>query len=261
MRGFCGSSVGMTQTVESLFRDQAEADERSSCRLVLRLALADAFSTSHLLAIPDDVEDPEAAVIRPRNANVAVLRQRQSPRLGDLLQRGLGVGQGKGPVVEVFQIIGELAVDEIERRLPTAIENDCADHRFEEIFEEGRSFPAPREFLTRSEDHPTIEAEKSGPFGKPFRAHKMDALAGQHPLIVFRKLLEEDLRHSMPDHGIAEELEPLIGASLLRRQSRPVSQRSLQQISILESMIEEFLERGKSVVFVRCHACIVQIED
>ena len=125
----------MTQTVESLFRDQAEANERATRCLVLRLALADAFSTSHLFAIPDDVKDPEAAVIRPRNANVAVLGQRQSPRLGDLLQRGLGVGQDKGPLVEVFQIIGKLAVNEIERRLPTAIENDCADHRFQEILE------------------------------------------------------------------------------------------------------------------------------
>jgi hypothetical protein len=88
----------------------------------------------------------------------------------------------------------------------------------------------------------------------------MNALAGQHPLVVLREFLEEDLRHSMPDHGIAEELEPLIGASLLRCHRRPVSKCALQQISIFESMTEEVFERGKSVVLVRRHRGILQIE-
>jgi len=168
MRGYCGSSVGMTQKVGSLFRDEPQPHERAPCRLMLRLSFADTFTSSDLFAIPDDVEDPQAPVVWPRNADLAVLGQCQSTRLGNLLQRGLGVRESQRPLVEVFQILGELIVDEIERRLPSAIEDDRGDHRFEEIFEEGRSFPPPREFLTWPEDHPAIEAEQGGPFSQPF---------------------------------------------------------------------------------------------
>lgn len=89
----------------------------------------------------------------------------------------------------------------------------------------------------------------------------MDAFAGQRPLIVLRKVLKEDLRHSMPDHGITEELEPLIGAPLLRRHCGAVSQGPPQQISVLESMTQKVFEFRQGFVRIRRHVVIVQIEN
>ena len=86
MRGYCGSSVGMTQKVGSLLRNEPQPHERAPRRLMLCLAFADTFAASDLLAIPDDVEDPQAAVVWPRNADLSVLGQWQTARLGDLLQ-------------------------------------------------------------------------------------------------------------------------------------------------------------------------------
>ena len=88
----------------------------------------------------------------------------------------------------------------------------------------------------------------------------MDAFSGQRPLIVLRKVLKEDLRHSVPDHGITEELEPLIGAPLLRRHRGAVSQGPPQQISVLESMTQEVFEFRQGFVRIRRHVVIVQIE-
>ena len=70
----------------SLFRDETQPDECAASGLVLRLSFADPFAAGHLLAIPDDVEDPQAPVVRSRHTDLAVLGQRQSTRLGDLLQ-------------------------------------------------------------------------------------------------------------------------------------------------------------------------------
>ena len=227
---------------------------------MLRLAFTDPFATSHLFAIPDDVEDPQAAMVRPRDADFAVLGQRQPASLGDLLQRGLGIRESQGPLVEIFQIIGELVVDEIQRSRPSAIENDRADHCLEEILEESRSFPPRASSSLGPRTTQPSRPSRAARSAKPFRSHQMDSFTSQQPLIVLRKFLEEDLRDSMPDDGVAEELEPLIRAFLLRRQCRPVSQRTSQQVSIFESVTEEFLERRKSVVVVRRHACIVQME-
>ena len=152
----------------SFFGNEPQADERAARCLVLCLSFADTFTTRDLFTIPDDVEDPQAPVVWPRNADLAVLGQCQSTRLGNLLQRRFGVRESQRPLVEVFQILGKLIVDKIERRLPSAIEDDRGDHRFEEIFEEGRSFPPPRELLTWPEDHPAIEAEQGGPFSQSF---------------------------------------------------------------------------------------------
>jgi hypothetical protein len=242
-----------------LFRDETKPHKRATSRLMLCVTFADPFATSHLLAVPDDVEDPLAAVVWPRNANLSVLGQRQPTGLSDLLQRGLGICKCQRPLVEVFQIIGKLFMDEIEGRLPSTIEDDRADHRFEEVLEEGRTLPPSRELLTWSKDHPTIEPEQGCPLGQPLRTNQVDTLAGQHPLIVLRKLLKEDLRHRVPDHGIAEELEPLIRASLLRRHRRSVSQSTLEKISIFETMTEEIFEFRQGFVRIRRHERIVQI--
>ena len=71
----------------SFFWNESKPDECAAGSLVLSLSLADPFAASHLFSIPDDIEDPQAAVVGPRYADLAVLGQRQSARLGDLLQR------------------------------------------------------------------------------------------------------------------------------------------------------------------------------
>jgi hypothetical protein len=191
-------------------------------------------------------------VIRTLGSLRKVLGQGQPPRLGLLLQRRLGVGQHERPLVQAANLVAQLRLDEGASGLEAAIQGDGAHQGLEDVLQQGGSLATAALLLGASHLHPAVQTQPRRLLGQTGGADEVRAHAGEHALVGSGKALEQQQRRGMPEHRIAEELEPLIAATGPRLIGRAVAQRPLQQTTVGEGVPEIALQR--SVPVVSAHA-------
>ena len=130
----------------------------------------------------------------------------------------------------------ELTQDEELGGVPSRIEVDGTQDRFEGIRQDGGLLAPARRLLTPAQQEDLADAEAVGHLGQHAGVHHGRAHLGQHPLGEAGIALVAVPGHDEPQHGIAEELESLVGGrtTLLLAAPAPMGQRVLQKTDVAE---------------------------
>jgi hypothetical protein len=156
------------------------------------------------------LDDETLVVIGPDFFDDAVLGKLQALSLRQLLQRGLVVLKEQIVFVDCFEIALERCLDEMSRRLDTAIKIDGGDHRFEDVGEQ-RFFLAPAGLLfSNAEVDGVPHAVVLRFHGQAGRADEIRLDLGKRALVESRETLKKQIADDESENGVAEELEGLV---------------------------------------------------
>ena len=183
-------------------------------------------------------------MLGPLRGEQRVDRQHRFPGLHARLQFALGVVapglvlQRPGPVVEEVRVDGA-------RGIETAVDPGGAENRLEGGGEAAR--PAPVSIVPGAAAQPQAPAEREAArdLGEDAAVRAAAPQHSQRALVDPRLLLEELLRQQQAEHGVAEELEPLVVLPHLRMLVAEGGMREgrLQELRPPEAVAQARLER------------------
>ena len=143
--------------------------------------------------------------------------------------------------------ITEQSPDERSRCLRTTIQVDRSDDRLEGVGQNGllvaptgRQLPVPEADRITQPDNP-------GHLGERRSTHDRGADHGQVPLRKARVVPEKLVGYHHSQHGVAQELQPLVGRAAILRAPRTVSRRIPQQARVSEPVAEAGLQADQVV--------------
>src|SRR5437762_9228091 len=102
------------------------------CRLLLRFLLRRSFAARDV-ASHFYLDNERLAMIGTDVVDDAVLRQRKSASLRELLQRGLVIVKQQILFIDRANVLAERFLDELSRGIDAAVEIHRSDQRFEKI--------------------------------------------------------------------------------------------------------------------------------
>jgi hypothetical protein len=127
-----------------------------------------------------------------------------------------------------------------------AVEEHRAEQRLEGILERGGAIAAAGRLFARSEAQGAVQADLPGQPGEEGAVGEHGAVPAEGALPFGRVLEVQRLREHELQHGVAEELEPLVALREVRLvlQSRRVGERPRQQRPVAEDVTEARFEGG-----------------
>ena len=170
----------------------------------------------------------------------AITRHRQSTRLQQFLQLGLGV---LGPAADVGGVdhIAEQPLHQRTRGGKSTIDERRSDERLERIGQDRCTLGPAATRLALAEPQCLWETVTQRHLVQAVLAHEVGANAGQIALVAAGKPLEQETGHRQAQHRVAQEFKPLVvigaeaavcdGQRQQRRICKRVPQVSLQRLN------------------------------
>src|SRR6185312_3095971 len=213
--------------------------QRVARRGLFGLFLIFSGAASQLLVGQADQDLERLVVVRAVGRGELVHRGRLVALLQQLLQAALVVGLQQAAV-----LAGAPGADELRGGIVAAVEVDGADQRLDRVGQQAGARAPAGGLLSDAEQKMGAEAELLSPGGQARPRDEERLLLRQSPLGVLGILVEQLVRHDRRQHGVAEELEPLVispGPALAGE--RLVRQRQLEQVRVLKTIPDDRFER------------------
>ena len=148
------------------------------------------------------------------------------------------------PGHRVGEAIVQDPLDEVERGDGPAVQVDRPEHRLERVGQDRCLRPPAGPRLALAEQQPVTELEAAGDGRERCRVDHALAQVGQLPLGHVGVAAVDEVGHRPAEHGISEELEPLVRL-LAGRLRAPAAVRhgATQQSHVVELVAEPLAER------------------
>ena len=145
--------------------------------------------------------------------------------------------------------LAQLAQHELARGLPAGVEVDRPEDRLEGVGQDGGLGPATRSFFAPAQQEDLTHSEPRRHLRQDAGVHHGGADLGQLAFGEVGEAVERVAGHDETQHGVAQELEPLVGgrASLLLAAPAPVGEGVLKEAQVGEGMAKSLGQCGRTL--------------
>lgn len=212
---------------------RAQDQERGASGIAFSVFFALAAAAGEFPAFMVDGAFKDAVMVGAAHGSDVVSRRFRGTVLEQLLQFALGIFQHRN-VLQAAEGLAKMARHELFRRGKTAVEKNRAEHGLEGVGQRRGAFATAVGFLAAAENEMFAEAERAGFLGEGAAVHQFGAGLGERAFAERGKFFIQFVRQYELQHGVAEELEPLVvlGGDALFVGDGRMGERELQQRGI-----------------------------
>src|SRR5690606_18889261 len=211
---------------------------------LLRFLLAPRLSATVGAVIQEHLDREGSIVARSLLVRHAVLRLRPALRLYVLEEKALVIVPLMREILEIG-LFKNIFLDKGTRSLLAQVQIDGADQRLEGIGKNRGILSSARLVHIVAEQDVGAESDLHGEFGQRLAIHDLGPQPRKKALVLLRKLEKKVFGRYVAQHGIPQELKPLVGEQVavgLATKDGTVEQGLLVQANVADRPTDESLQ-------------------